>query len=159
MNCLALGRLGNDFEEREETLKNGETKTKLVKDGTKFKAGGGESFGYACCWIVDPLTLIWNELLDSFQQKLGYIPVDNPPSSKLCRDPSFWASVGSEVVECQARDTCDSGKILIECKQASVVFESDRCNHSIDRREGNPPCTRCSVDRGRLPISSKAFGL
>jgi hypothetical protein len=21
----------------------------------------------ACCWIVDPLTLIWNELLDSFQ--------------------------------------------------------------------------------------------
>src|ERR1700746_4219243 len=86
MNCLALGRLGNDFEEREETLKNGETKTKLVKDGTKFKAGGGESFGYPCCWIVDPLTLIWNELLDSFQQKLGYIPVDNPPSSKLCRD-------------------------------------------------------------------------
>jgi hypothetical protein len=46
MNCLALGRLGNDFEEREETLKNGETKTKLVKVGTKFKAGGGESFGY-----------------------------------------------------------------------------------------------------------------
>jgi hypothetical protein len=29
----------------------------------------------ACCWIVDPLTLIWNELLDSFQQKLGYIPI------------------------------------------------------------------------------------
>jgi hypothetical protein len=46
MNCLALGRLGNDFEEREETLKNGETKTRLVKVGTKFKAGGGESFGY-----------------------------------------------------------------------------------------------------------------
>jgi hypothetical protein len=46
MNCLALGRLGNDFEEREETLKNGEIKTKLVKVGTKFKAGGGESFGY-----------------------------------------------------------------------------------------------------------------
>jgi len=46
MNCLALGRLGNDFEEREETLKNGETKMKLVKVGTKFKAGGGESFGY-----------------------------------------------------------------------------------------------------------------
>jgi hypothetical protein len=40
------GRLGNDFEEREETLKNGETKTKLLKVGTKFKAGGGESFGY-----------------------------------------------------------------------------------------------------------------
>ena len=46
LNCLALGRLGNDFEERQETLKNGETKTKLVKVGTKFKAGGGESFGY-----------------------------------------------------------------------------------------------------------------
>ena len=30
----------------------------------------------ACCWIVDPLTLIWNELLDSFQQELGYIPID-----------------------------------------------------------------------------------
>ena len=30
----------------------------------------------ACCWILDPLTLIWNELLDSFQQKLGYIPID-----------------------------------------------------------------------------------
>jgi hypothetical protein len=26
MNCFALGRLGNEFEEREETLKNGETK-------------------------------------------------------------------------------------------------------------------------------------
>ena len=30
----------------------------------------------ACCWIVDPLTLIWNELLDSLQQKLGSIPID-----------------------------------------------------------------------------------
>ena len=30
----------------------------------------------ARCWIVDPFTLIWNELLDSFQQKLGYIPID-----------------------------------------------------------------------------------
>jgi hypothetical protein len=39
MNCLALGRLSHDFEEREETLKNGETKTKMVKVGTKFKAG------------------------------------------------------------------------------------------------------------------------
>ena len=29
----------------------------------------------ACSWIVDPLTLIWNELLDSFKQKLGYIPI------------------------------------------------------------------------------------
>jgi hypothetical protein len=41
MNCLALGRLGNDFEEREETLKNGVTKTKLVKVGTKFRQAAG----------------------------------------------------------------------------------------------------------------------
>jgi hypothetical protein len=49
MNCFALGRLGNDFEEQEETQQTGDvktTKTKLVKVGTKFKAGGGESFGY-----------------------------------------------------------------------------------------------------------------
>lgn len=46
MNCFALGRLGNDFEEQEETQPNGEVKTKLTKVGTKFKAGGGESFGY-----------------------------------------------------------------------------------------------------------------
>lgn len=46
MNCFALGRLGNDFEELEEKQQNGEMKTKLVKVGTKFKAGGGESFGY-----------------------------------------------------------------------------------------------------------------
>jgi hypothetical protein len=52
MNCFALGRLGNDFEEQEEILNDsqgkptGEMKSKLVKIGTKFKAGGGESFGY-----------------------------------------------------------------------------------------------------------------
>lgn len=46
MNCFALGRLGNDFEEQEEKTTNGEIKQKLVKVGTKFKAGGGESFGY-----------------------------------------------------------------------------------------------------------------
>ena len=46
MNCFALGRLGNDFEEQDETQSNGDVKTKLVKVGTKFKAGGGESFGY-----------------------------------------------------------------------------------------------------------------
>jgi len=45
MNCFALGRLGNEFEEQQETVNN-EVKTKLVKVGTKFKAGGGESFGY-----------------------------------------------------------------------------------------------------------------
>lgn len=46
MNCFALGRLGNEFEEQQEQQTNGEIKTKLVKVGTKFKAGGGESFGY-----------------------------------------------------------------------------------------------------------------
>lgn len=46
MTCIATGRLGNDFEEQEEQARNGQTKTKLVKVGTKFKAGGGESFGY-----------------------------------------------------------------------------------------------------------------
>ena len=46
MNCFALGRLGNEFEEQQEQQQNGEIKTKLVKVGTKFKAGGGESFGY-----------------------------------------------------------------------------------------------------------------
>ena len=44
MNCFALGRLGNEMSEIEDEEKPG--KTKLVKTGTKFKAGGGESFGY-----------------------------------------------------------------------------------------------------------------
>jgi hypothetical protein len=44
MNCFALGRLGNEMEEIEDENKPG--KTKLIKTGTKFKAGGGESFGY-----------------------------------------------------------------------------------------------------------------
>lgn len=38
LKCLALGRLGIDFGEREETLKNGETKARLVRVTTKFKA-------------------------------------------------------------------------------------------------------------------------
>lgn len=46
LNCFALGRLGNDFEEQFEQQSNGEMKSKLIKVGTKFKAGGGESFGY-----------------------------------------------------------------------------------------------------------------
>jgi hypothetical protein len=46
MNCFAVGRLGNDFEEQEEKTDKGDIKTRLVKVGTKFKAGGGESFGY-----------------------------------------------------------------------------------------------------------------
>lgn len=44
MHCFALGRLGNEMEEVADEEKEG--KTKLVKVGTKFKAGGGESFGY-----------------------------------------------------------------------------------------------------------------
>lgn len=43
MNCFALGRLGNEMEEQ---LDDRTGKTKLVKVATKFKAGGGESFGY-----------------------------------------------------------------------------------------------------------------
>jgi hypothetical protein len=41
---FALGRLGNVMEEIEDEQKPGDTK--LVKTGTQFKAGGGESFGY-----------------------------------------------------------------------------------------------------------------
>jgi hypothetical protein len=44
MCCFALGRLGNEMSEIEDEDKPG--RTKLVKTGTKFKAGGGESFGY-----------------------------------------------------------------------------------------------------------------
>ena len=46
MTCIAAGRLGNDFEDREEEDSKGNIRTKTVKVGTKFKAGGGESFGY-----------------------------------------------------------------------------------------------------------------
>lgn len=44
MSCIALGRLGDVREEVEDLEHDG--KTKLVKTGTQFKAGGGESFGY-----------------------------------------------------------------------------------------------------------------
>jgi len=44
MCCIALGRLANDMSEIEDEKKPG--RTKLIKTGTKFKAGGGESFGY-----------------------------------------------------------------------------------------------------------------
>lgn len=44
MNTFALGRLGNEMEEVQDDSHEG--KTKLVKTGTKLKAGGGESFGY-----------------------------------------------------------------------------------------------------------------
>jgi hypothetical protein len=44
MHCFALGRLGNVMEDVADEDNNG--KTKLVKTGTQFKAGGSESFGY-----------------------------------------------------------------------------------------------------------------
>jgi len=46
MHCFALGRLQNDMEEIIDEQSKDDGKTKLVKVGTKFKAGGGESFGY-----------------------------------------------------------------------------------------------------------------
>lgn len=51
MHCFALGRLQNDMQELEYDEKDSKgrvtgTETKLVTVGTKFKAGGGESFGY-----------------------------------------------------------------------------------------------------------------
>src|SRR6185437_3125151 len=30
----------------------------------------------ACVWIVDPLTLMWQELMQSFKAKRGFIPID-----------------------------------------------------------------------------------
>lgn len=44
MHCFALGRLGNVMEDVADDDTPG--KTKLVKTGTTFKAGGSESFGY-----------------------------------------------------------------------------------------------------------------
>lgn len=44
MHCFALGRLGNVMEDQIDDDNPG--KTKLVKTGTAFKAGGSESFGY-----------------------------------------------------------------------------------------------------------------
>jgi hypothetical protein len=44
MHCFALGRLGNVMEDVADDDAPG--KTKLVKTGTAFKAGGSESFGY-----------------------------------------------------------------------------------------------------------------
>lgn len=48
LHCGALGRMGNVMDEIEEENAKGELTgdTKLVKTGTQFKAGGGESFGY-----------------------------------------------------------------------------------------------------------------
>lgn len=44
VHCIAAGRFQNDYDEVENP-KN-PAKTRLVKLGTKFKAGGSESFGY-----------------------------------------------------------------------------------------------------------------
>lgn len=44
MCCQALGRLGNVTDEIQD--ENNPEKTKLVKMGTRFKAGGSEDFGY-----------------------------------------------------------------------------------------------------------------
>ena len=44
MCCQALGRIGNVTEEIQD--EQNPEKTKLVKVGTRFKAGGGEDFGY-----------------------------------------------------------------------------------------------------------------
>ena len=42
--CQALGRIGNVTEEIQD--EQNPEKTQLVKVGTRFKAGGGEDFGY-----------------------------------------------------------------------------------------------------------------
>lgn len=44
MCCQALGRLGNVMDEIQD--ENDPNRTKTVKTGTRFKAGGGEDFGY-----------------------------------------------------------------------------------------------------------------
>jgi len=44
ISCIALGRVGNVMEEVED--ERDPAKTRLVNLGTKFKAGGSESFGY-----------------------------------------------------------------------------------------------------------------
>lgn len=44
MCCSALGRLGNITEEIQD--EQNPNQTKLIKTGTRFKAGGGEDFGY-----------------------------------------------------------------------------------------------------------------
>jgi hypothetical protein len=47
MSTMALGRLGNEMEERLTVDEQTKVETsKLVKTGTKFKAGGSETFGY-----------------------------------------------------------------------------------------------------------------
>lgn len=65
MTCVAAGRLGNEFDEREEEVKDGEFRSKTVKVGTKFKAGGGESFGY------EPHLLIEMSLERKAKKKAG----------------------------------------------------------------------------------------
>lgn len=68
MSCIALGRLGDVREEIEDLEKEG--KTKLVKTGTQFKAGGGESFGYEPHLLLE-LTLERKNKVQRGQERLG----------------------------------------------------------------------------------------
>jgi len=51
MHCIAIGRLGNVMEEVQDEQNDG--RTKLVKTGTAFKAGGSESFGYEPDFLIE----------------------------------------------------------------------------------------------------------
>jgi hypothetical protein len=62
MHCIALGRLGDEREDIQDD-KTGRMKT--IKTGTKFKAGGGESFGY------EPHLLIEMSLERKAKRKAG----------------------------------------------------------------------------------------
>ncbi len=68
MSCIALGRLGDVREEIEDVEKEG--RTKLVKTGTQFKAGGGESFGYEPHLLLE-LTLERKNKVLKGQERLG----------------------------------------------------------------------------------------
>jgi hypothetical protein len=46
MHCMALGRLGFDYDTIEKEDDRGKVRKEIVKGDSKFKAGGGESFGY-----------------------------------------------------------------------------------------------------------------
>lgn len=53
LHCLALGRLGWEYEYEPEDEDDPEGKKKLIKGDSKFKAGGGESFGYEPHLLVE----------------------------------------------------------------------------------------------------------
>lgn len=46
LHCMALGRLGFDYDTVEKEDDRGKVRKEIVKGDSKFKAGGGESFGY-----------------------------------------------------------------------------------------------------------------